>query len=146
MPERVSGFVNVPTNIWSDGAFAGLTMEAQAAWFWLRTSPRIARNVDSQFAREHGLDVADAKRILDELRALPEQYRSAFNRARRAPIRRADRIATFERDGWACIACGATESLSIDHVIPLAKGGANDASNYATLCRPCNSKKGASVP
>lgn len=42
--------------------------------------------------------------------------------------------------GKACT-CGA-EARSIDHVIPLARGGAHALSNFQFLCRPCNSRKG----
>lgn len=52
------------------------------------------------------------------------------------------RNAIMDRDGRACLKCGATESLSIDHVVPLAKGGDNSPSNLQTLCKRCNSGKG----
>lgn len=55
------------------------------------------------------------------------------------------RESVYARDGYACVHCGATEHLSIDHIIPWSKGGADDESNYQTLCRSCNSKKGANV-
>jgi len=49
--------------------------------------------------------------------------------------------AVFERDGDQCLACGATEHLSIDHIVPLVKGGTNLRDNLQTLCRSCNSVK-----
>jgi 5-methylcytosine-specific restriction endonuclease McrA len=36
--------------------------------------------------------------------------------------------------------CGAV-SNSIDHVIPLARGGRHSLSNFECLCRSCNSRK-----
>ena len=51
----------------------------------------------------------------------------------------------FERDGFKCTACGSTENLAADHVIPFSKGGPTVIENLATLCRSCNSKKGARV-
>lgn len=36
--------------------------------------------------------------------------------------------------------------LTIDHIIPKAKGGKNTYSNYQVLCQPCNNKKGSSLP
>ncbi len=47
------------------------------------------------------------------------------------------------RDGYSCCYCGATEDLTIDHVIPLSKGGPTDASNCQTACRTCNQAKGS---
>jgi 5-methylcytosine-specific restriction endonuclease McrA len=55
------------------------------------------------------------------------------------------RLAVYERDGFACLHCGATESLSLDHIHPYSLGGSDDASNLQTLCRPCNSSKGVKV-
>jgi len=40
-----------------------------------------------------------------------------------------------------CAYCGATESITIDHVVPLSKGGKHEASNLAPACFPCNSSK-----
>ena len=42
-----------------------------------------------------------------------------------------------------CAACGVVEDLTRDHIVPLIKGGTNDASNIRLLCRECNSVKGA---
>lgn len=49
----------------------------------------------------------------------------------------------YTRDDYKCVYCGSTEDLTLDHIIPLSRGGNNDASNLATACRSCNSSKGA---
>lgn len=41
-----------------------------------------------------------------------------------------------------CSFCGTKENLSIDHIIPLSRGGSHTVGNMMTLCRPCNSSKG----
>lgn len=43
-----------------------------------------------------------------------------------------------------CAACGATEDLTVDHIVPLARGGRGELSNLQTLCRMCNGSKAAS--
>ena len=55
------------------------------------------------------------------------------------------RISVYDRDGWACLHCSATESLSLDHIHPYSLGGEDVFDNLQTLCRPCNSRKGARV-
>jgi hypothetical protein len=40
---------------------------------------------------------------------------------------------------------GATEELSVDHVIPLSLGGSDRFENLQVLCRDCNSLKGDTV-
>ncbi len=52
------------------------------------------------------------------------------------------RQTIFERDGYECNYCGATEDLAVDHVVPLSKGGTNDPENLTPACKPCNSSKG----
>lgn len=41
-----------------------------------------------------------------------------------------------------CAYCGSSQSLTIDHVFPRARGGADDADNAVWACRSCNSSKG----
>lgn len=37
------------------------------------------------------------------------------------------------------------EESTIDHVVPLSKGGTNDMENLALACEPCNSRKGGKL-
>lgn len=48
----------------------------------------------------------------------------------------------FIRDGNTCQYCGAKSHLTIDHVHPTSKGGANGWRNTVTCCFECNSIKG----
>ena len=61
---------------------------------------------------------------------------------RKHPIDPALRETVFARDGWHCVACGSTEALRADHVIPESKGGLATLGNLQTLCQRCNSSKG----
>ena len=40
-----------------------------------------------------------------------------------------------------CLACGTSERLTLDHVIPLSKGGSHSLSNSQILCHSCNASK-----
>lgn len=64
---------------------------------------------------------------------------------RRKSIPAALRQAIYERDEYACVECGALEDLSLDHIYPWSLGGEDTEDNLRTLCRPCNSSKGARV-
>ena len=41
----------------------------------------------------------------------------------------------------ACCYCGSREYLSVDHLIPTKRGGANTGDNLVWACRGCNSSK-----
>ena len=47
------------------------------------------------------------------------------------------------RNEFWCCACGSGDRLEVDHVIPFSRGGKHDISNFQTLCKPCNVRKGA---
>lgn len=63
----------------------------------------------------------------------------------RAAIPDALRQHVFERDGHRCLECAATDDLTLDHIYPWSLGGPDTEDNLRTLCRSCNSKKGAKV-
>jgi 5-methylcytosine-specific restriction endonuclease McrA len=48
----------------------------------------------------------------------------------------------FKRDSNMCLYCGSRDSLTLDHVVPKAKGGRDTWINLATACQKCNAKKG----
>jgi hypothetical protein len=74
------------------------------------------------------------------------QNRRRFKRWHPRPAFTASqRVAVYARDNGACVYCAITENLSIDHIHPWSKGGAHEMNNFQTLCRSCNSKKGARV-
>lgn len=50
-------------------------------------------------------------------------------------------LVQIRGDHKRCILCGSVETLTIDHLIPLSRGGKNDITNYIILCGPCNSMK-----
>ena len=55
------------------------------------------------------------------------------------------RSIVLERDGHACVYCGATQPLAGDHIVPLSLGGSNALTNLAAACSPCNLSKASST-
>jgi hypothetical protein len=74
----------------------------------------------------------------------PEMGDSRISGARRH-IPLAIRRAVMERDGYACVDCGAQHDLALDHIHPYSLGGPDTVENLRVLCRSCNSRKGAKV-
>ena len=55
------------------------------------------------------------------------------------------RFDIFVRDNFACVYCGMGPNdgakLSIDHIVPSARGGSDECDNLATACLSCNTGK-----
>jgi 5-methylcytosine-specific restriction endonuclease McrA len=70
--------------------------------------------------------------------------------ARRKPrVVRFSRFNVLLRDGFMCQYCGGrphTRDLTMDHVVPRARGGATRWTNVVAACRSCNHKKGSRTP
>lgn len=67
-----------------------------------------------------------------------------------------DPFVIFRRDNWCCQLCGVRtpqklrgtyedRAPELDHIVPLARGGAHIESNLQCLCRRCNITKGSRV-
>ena len=41
-----------------------------------------------------------------------------------------------------CEYCGRPDRLTVDHIVPISKGGDSRRENLQCLCKPCNSRKG----
>lgn len=85
------------------------------------------------------------RRVLEWQKAHPEKKREQAmrRRARKAGcvVKAVDIQAIYERDGNCCVYCGRAEDPTIDHVEPLAKGGAHHRDNLVVACKKCNSEK-----
>ena len=74
----------------------------------------------------------------------------------KAVFRKAERTASgavqqqvWARDGFACLYCGrmmGNTVLSVDHFVPLERGGDNLTTNLVTACLACNKAKGDRDP
>lgn len=85
---------------------------------------------------------AEANQLLIDAGADPFEWIRSLEE-NRASIPDAVRQSVYARDGYRCTACGGGDDLALDHVVPWSAGGSDDALNLQTLCRSCNSRKGA---
>jgi 5-methylcytosine-specific restriction endonuclease McrA len=55
----------------------------------------------------------------------------------------------FNRDGWRCQYCGdklGWDTIEIEHVMPVSRGGQTTWLNCVATCKPCNSEKDNRTP
>lgn len=50
------------------------------------------------------------------------------------------------RDKFTCQYCGSSHAMTIDHVLPLSRGGKSTWENVVAACKQCNGKKGNRLP
>lgn len=67
----------------------------------------------------------------------------------KAPVQYGDAIwsksGVLKRDGHICIFCDK-KATTVDHLLPVSRGGKNEWLNTAAACQPCNAKKGNRTP
>jgi len=76
-----------------------------------------------------------------ELARMHSQRRRAHERAAEGTYTPAEWKALCAEYDYKCVKCGQQVPLTVDHVIPLSKGGRNSIDNIQPLCLPCNSGK-----
>jgi len=59
------------------------------------------------------------------------------------------RVRILARDKLRCQYCGAKGTifeLTLDHIVPRARGGRSEPENLCAACKPCNQRKGDRTP
>lgn len=78
---------------------------------------------------------------------IPKVIRLLYRTARRyVPYVKYSRRNVQIRDRYSCQYCGVSQDLTIDHVVPLSRGGRTTWENVVTACRKCNGRKGSRTP
>jgi 5-methylcytosine-specific restriction endonuclease McrA len=107
------------------------------------------RRADSRLAmrqfRKERPEAAEATRQRYRLknREAIRQRKREIRHARRACVTHSADLAELmaELVKLPCLYCGDTKNITIDHIVPLARGGKHEANNLAPACRRCNSSK-----
>lgn len=109
------------------------------------------REANREKLRQYQKDWAVANR--DKERAKSAKYlanhkewnalKSQKRRARRAncetlKISKKDMLRIYNQN---CSFCGTKEDITLDHIIPISRGGRHSIGNLQSLCRSCNSSK-----
>jgi 5-methylcytosine-specific restriction endonuclease McrA len=82
--------------------------------------------------------------MLNEWLAKQKSYFKRKQDLNKTKDRNIFRFQIFKRDSFRCQYCGRSPKqdenviLHIDHIIPQAKGGADDDRNLTTACQECN--------
>ena len=80
------------------------------------------------------------KRNLEKF-ALKEKIRRAKKRSNGGNFGKTDWVKLLRRFNYLCAYCKLNKATTIDHVIPISKGGTNFIGNILPACVSCNSSK-----
>ena len=113
---------------------------------------RLERNLS--FLRKHKFIIPEERYIIKSIIKLGRiRYIEFQEKLRNEPRKQAQKFISkknvrefiFKRDGYKCLKCNKNYSLSLDHIVPIEKGGLNRLYNLQTLCISCNSSKGIKI-
>lgn len=126
-----------------DSVWKGIQLQIDSRESLHPKSKRVARDwICSDIQRLNKCREKLAKSFAELGKLISLNYSDDRKNANLFNKRRWVRDIVMERDGHRCRACGRLDSLTLDHVIPVALGGENSITNLQILCRPCNSRKG----
>jgi hypothetical protein len=72
----------------------------------------------------------------------PQEYLFNLRTTSPAEAKRLWRQEIREHWNHQCAYCGSEENLTIDHIVPRSKGGADFTKNVVCCCHSCNQSKG----
>lgn len=116
---------------WRERYYRNRAKESERARQWYRANHKRALDSSRAWTQRN----PDGKRAKDVRRRARELGASGSWTG-------AEWRLVLERCGDRCYYCGAVGDLTVDHKVPLARGGSNHIDNLVPACRSCNSRKG----
>lgn len=153
LSKLLNHYVNTGKNYLDDySAIVYTKWEGGEAWYNTEDHDRLLSSL-SKIRRLKLIstdDVLDVKHIIKTgykryLNWLDRQYNAPRREACAYTNKREVKEYIYKKYGNNCLCCGSDDDLTIDHVIPINKGGKNELDNLQPLCRSCNSKKGIDI-
>ena len=107
----------------------------EATGYYTRPEVRKRRNEDSRLCKR-------AKYTFDEECRAAELLRCRIRRTKEGgTLNPQDWQRACEAFDFSCAYCGAGTKLTMEHIVPVAKGGRTIKSNIIPACQSCNSSK-----
>lgn len=110
---------------------------------WLQENPEKARAKDARYRAAHPelvkQRVANWEKNNPEARRILQHKRRARQMA--AGVYKVSKAEIMAIRSQPCLYCGSKDRITVDHIIPLVRGGRHSLGNLAPACLPCNSQK-----
>lgn len=144
--ERLEKYEEVLHLLWSlesEYQRRGLTYSVEEASYIKKILNNEDFNISNYFSPEAIYIIKQYIRECEKKDEYSKTYEARRRLANSRIMNKKLRKRVFSNDNNKCVSCGSRNDLTIDHIIPVVKGGGNDPDNLQTLCRKCNSSKGA---
>lgn len=110
---------------------------------WVEENPERSREIKQTHYDKNKEQILERKR--EYYKNNPDKWR-IHNAKRRAVVKEAetnyisdDEISTLYSS--PCFYCGDTDNITMEHLIPLSRGGRHSIGNIAPMCESCNKSK-----
>ena len=102
---------------------------------WQRNNPQKVRERTKRFYS------SDKGRISDR----NEKHKRRIRKGKGSGITNQQWNELLRKHNFRCAYCGIKDNMTIDHVVPLSKGGKHSIENIVPACAKCNSRKHTSL-
>lgn len=146
--------ITTGTNYVKNGTTDLITPDySQAKWFksvadadaYIMNHPKIFDNAIIIDQNGYKADAGE-KRVFTSEQLEILGVSDTVTRHKRIVIPKTTREIVYENGKGVCAICGRPveiNNFTIDHIVPLARGGKNEVSNYQIACQDCNHLKGS---
>lgn len=112
-----------------------------------RRNPHVPANSMARLRKkdpEHYKKYADEWKMKNKERLRVADNKKRLNRnysKKNGTLTNSEWLKILSNQAGKCYYCGSTDRITMDHVIPLCRGGGHHASNIVAACKSCNSSK-----
>ena len=110
----------------------------EATGYYKRPDVKAKRNEDSRLCKQAKYKFDEEYRAAEIIRC--HKRRELTTEASMAPL---EWLSIVEQFSSACAYCGSEHNLTMDHIVPVSKGGRTTPDNVIPACSSCNSSKQA---
>jgi|LSQX01.2.fsa_nt_gb 5-methylcytosine-specific restriction endonuclease McrA len=113
-------------------------LSKESTGYYRRPEVRAKRNEDSRLCRQAKYRFDEEYRVAELIRC--HNRRKLVTETTLTPL---EWLSIVEQFNHSCAYCGTKHNLTMDHVVPVARGGLTEYHNIVPACKSCNSSKKA---
>lgn len=113
-------------------------LSKESTGYYRRPEVRAKRNEDSRLCKQAKYRFDEEYRVAELIRC--HNRRKLVTETTLTPL---EWLSIVEQFNHSCAYCGTKHNLTMDHIVPISKGGKTTPNNVIPACSSCNSSKQA---